>query len=143
MKKNILLVAVLFWSRFCCAQNSPENLVTRFFQTFTTDHEKALDEMVRTNKWIAELNKEYVAAIKQEIGSWQEDSIGKYTGHESVLVKKISESFVLHICMVKFERQPIWLTFRFYKADKNWELQTLKVDYSFEDMIQVVVQTTL
>jgi hypothetical protein len=38
--------------------------------------------------------------------------------------------------MVKYERQPIQITFTLYKPDKDWHFQNIKFDYNLEDDVK-------
>jgi hypothetical protein len=125
--KNVAVILLLFvgYSQ-ATAQNEPELLAEKFFTTYEESGPTvALDELYASSKWINKAE-DAVLKLKNQMEGLNEDYVGKYYGYELIVEKKISSSFILLSYMVKFDRQPLRYTFKFYKPNDKW------VTYSFQ-----------
>lgn len=107
-----------------------------FFITYQKDGaSKALDNLYSNNKWMSRAT-DAVANLKQQLGTLNEDYVGKYYGYELIVEKQLSDSFVFMSYLVKFDRQPIRFTFQFYKPDNKWRTHSIKYDGNVETEIE-------
>ncbi len=126
MKKIILLI-LLSISGNISAQKNPLEIINDFFTTYEKDAGKAVKELYATNPW-TERKKDDIDQIISTVKGLTENFIGKYYGFEIITSKKISESFILYSYLVKYERQPLRFTFKFYKPNQKWVLFSYSLD---------------
>ncbi len=135
MKRAILigLISSMYFTVYC--QNDPEQIIKKFFITYSANTNKAIDDLYATNPW-ANRFKDAVENIKKEINSYTLDYVGKYYGYESITKKQFSESFILYSYMVKYDRQPMRFTFELYKPNDKWTVYSFKIDTEMDDEIE-------
>lgn len=138
--KNFLkfFIILLFFSFSITSigQNSPEEIVAEFFTVYKNDGaSKALDNLYANNKWMSRATDD-ITQLKQQIGTLNEDYVGKYYGYELIVKKKLSNSFILMSYLVKYDRQPIRFTFQFYKPSDNWRTHSFKYDGGIDTEIE-------
>ncbi|NLN24630.1 MAG: hypothetical protein GX163_03040 [Bacteroidetes bacterium] len=133
--KKLLIVLLITTSGSLFAQSSPENLINDFFVTYEKDAGKAVKDLYATNKWTERI-KDGIANIVSSVNGFTESYMGKYYGYELITKKKFSESFVLYSYLVKYDRQPLRFTFKFYKANDKWTLNSFSFDDSFGHEIE-------
>jgi hypothetical protein len=134
--KIIFLVGVLMMSLQCTiAQVLPDSLIKTFFETYTIDKNKSIDNIYSTNTWSTRV-KDGVDNIKKELNGLTVDYMGNYYGFELITKKQFSESFILYSYMVKYERQPLRFIFKFYKPNKKWILYSFAIDSNIDDEIE-------
>jgi hypothetical protein len=110
------------------AQSSPKELSEKFFKTYEKKgSSEALDELYSTSPWIDKAQ-DAVLNLKNQIAGLNESYVGKYYGYELITEKKITSSFVLRSYLVKFDRQPIRYTFKFYKPNDTWIIYSFQYD---------------
>src|SRR6187549_144776 len=114
--KKILLFGFLLLSLNCFAQQAPQQIIDDFFVTYKKDSGKAIKELYKTNIWTERI-KDDVENVANKLNGFTLDYVGKYYGYELITTKKFSESFELYSYLVKYDRQPIRFTFKFYKPN--------------------------
>lgn len=130
---TVILVCITFNS---FGQNTPEEIVSKFFTEYQNDGaSKALDNLYSNNKWMNRAT-DSITKLKQQLGTLNEDYVGKYYGYELIVEKRLSDSFILMSFLVKFDRQPIRFTFQFYKPDNEWRTHSFKYDGNIDDEIE-------
>jgi hypothetical protein len=128
MKKFLLAILLFVVYSPTNGQQSPEELVTRFFNTFETQgSSKALDELYANNIWINK-SSDAITQLKSQVNELNEDFVGKYNGYEKLLEKRLSSCYLIVSYMVKYERQPIRFTFEFYKPKDKWVTHSFSFD---------------
>lgn len=128
MKKLFVITLIFSINLFGYSQNSPEEIVERFFMEFESKGSSvALDNLYKPNKWITR-NADAIVQLKSQMEGLNEDYVGKYYGYETILEKKLADSFILISYLVKYDRQPIRFTFQFYKPNKEWIIHSFKYD---------------
>jgi hypothetical protein len=121
---------------FSFSQDSPEDIITTFFEKFKDSSSTiALDYLYGKNQWVNKVSDD-IMNVKKQVGSLTEDYVGKYYGYEEILEKKLSDSFILKSYLVKYGRQPFRFTFQFYKPDKEWMVFSFGFDASLDDEIE-------
>lgn len=135
MKANFCKILILFFF-FCSfstslkSQDTPEEIPNKFFEYFTNDEvEKAVDYVFSTNIWM-EKTPEATMEIKKQLKK-AVVLLGKFYGYELIEEKKVGESFVEYAYMIRYDRQPIVITFLIYKPNKKWQIFNLR----FEDKL--------
>lgn len=119
------VVVVCFFSTRAYAQSDPTVVVTRFFQEHNKSGiDQALSTAFATNQWIGE-QKDSINSLKAQLNNIVK-LLGKYQGYELIETKKIKDSYLIQIYLVKFERQPLRYTFVFYKPNTAWQLQNFE-----------------
>ncbi|WP_396633236.1 hypothetical protein [Maribacter sp. R86514] len=130
---TIILLSISFIS---IGQNTPEEIVSNFFTEYQNDGEsKALDNLYSNNKWMNRAT-DAITKLKQQLGTLNEDYVGKYYGYELIVEKRLSDSFILMSYLVKYDRQPIRFTFQFYKPDNEWRTHSFKYDGNIDEEIE-------
>ncbi len=134
MKKLFFIVFVTITSLSTYGQGAPEDLLSTFFDEYTRNPSKAVEDIYATNPWSTRI-RDGIESLKKEVNSYNLDYMGKYYGHELITKKQFSESFVLISYMMKYDRQPIRFTFKLYKPDDKWTLLSFDIDSNLDDEI--------
>ena len=134
---KLILPLILFnISIISFGQNTPEEIVSKFFTEYQNDGaSKALDNLYLNNEWLKR-STDAITNVKQQLGTLNEDYVGKYHGYELIVEKKLSDSFILMSYLVKYDRQPIRFTFQFYKPNKEWRTHSFKYDGNIDEEIE-------
>jgi hypothetical protein len=134
--KTIFLCLSLITVSFSYAQESPDEMVEIFFSKYkdagSTD---ALNYLYSKNDWVSESSDD-VVNLKNQMSTLTEDYVGKYYGYESILEKKLSDSYILKSILVKYGRQPLRFTFQFYKPDDTWVFHGFSFDANLTDEVK-------
>lgn len=133
--KKLLLVLFISISANLFAQKNSKDLINDFFITYEKDAGKAVKDLYATNPW-TERKKDDINQIISTVNGLSEDYIGKYYGYEIITTKKFSDSFILYSYLVKYERQPLRFTFKFYKPNDKWVLFSYALDDNLDDEIE-------
>lgn len=117
----------------CNAQSSAQTIIDKFF----SDYEKigpkeSIENIYNTNPWMTKISDDIIS-IKNKFASFDEELVGKYFGHVFVDKVETSDCFAIYTYLMKFDRQPLRITFKFYKPDTNWRLFAFKFDDDFDD----------
>jgi hypothetical protein len=135
IKKHITIILFSF-TLIGFGQNTPEEIVSNFFTKYQKDGaSKALDNLYSNNKWMNR-STDAITKLKQQLGTLNEDYVGKYYGYELIVEKQLSDSFIFMSYLVKFDRQPIRFTFQFYKPENEWRTHSFKYDGNIEAEIE-------
>ncbi|WP_320815196.1 hypothetical protein [Flavobacterium sp.] len=133
--KKLLFILFISISANLFAQKSSKDLINDFFTTYEKDAGKAVKDLYATNPW-TERKKDDINQIISTVNGLSEDYIGKYYGYEIITTKKFSDSFILYSYLVKYERQPLRFTFKFYKPNDKWVLFSYALDDNLDDEIE-------
>jgi hypothetical protein len=134
--KRILLTAILLIaSTILKAQTTTEEITSKFFTTFETSPQTAVDSVFGTNKWMIERNKDGIENVKTQLTSFL-GLVGTYYGYEKITEKNIGKSYKLLSYMIKYDRQPMRFTFIFYKPKDKWQLQNFQFDDNLDDELE-------
>ena len=133
LTKVILFLLFAFFlnniSTFAQPKSEEETLTTQFFRTFKTDPIKAYDNLFADNKWISKSDLE---TTKIKLRDYFAD-LGDFYGYEEITTKKAGESYVLKSFLVKYDRQPVRITFILYKPVHKWKIQNFSYDTNLSD----------
>jgi len=141
MKKILIIIAVtvaiLAAGNTANAQeNSPEEIMSKFYTMFNDDVNKAIDYLFSTNEWL-ESNKEGTTAMKEKFEASRK-LLGNFNGYELAGKYYLGQSYAKYVYVLKYDRQPIEFVVTMYKPDKVWKLQNMNFHSDFEkDMVKV------
>jgi hypothetical protein len=68
--------------------------------------------------------------------NFNEELVGKYYGHVFVDKIEASDCFSIYTYLLKFDRQPLRLTFKLYKPNDKWILYSFSFDDTFDDDLE-------
>ena len=135
MEKIIFVIILVFIMTTSYGQNSPDEIIKKFFIEYSKNPSNAVEEIYATNSWTGRI-KDGIENMKKEVNSYTVDYVGKYYGNELITKKQFSESFMLYSYMLKYDRQPIRFIFELYKPNDKWTLFSLKIDANLDDEIE-------
>lgn len=127
--KSLRLFLCLFLLSFsvCKAQPTPEALIDTFFTYYkNTGIEKAIDFVFATNKYMKQ-SQEVIDNIKLRFNK-ATPQLGPYYGYELFIKREAGSSYVFLSYLMKYERQPIQISFILYKPKDKWQIQNLRFD---------------
>lgn len=133
--KNLMIILFLFIASISFGQDSPQILIDSFFETYKTDASKAVKDLYKTSKWFDRIQDD-IESIANTLNGFNVDYMGEYYGYELITKKGFSESFKLYSYLIKYDRQPIRFTFKFYKPNDKWILYSFKYDDGIDDEIE-------
>jgi len=129
---RFLLFAFVISFSFCKAQPTPEALIDTFFTYYkNTGIEKAIDFVFGTNKYMKQ-SQEVIDNIKLRFNK-ATPQLGPYYGYELFIKREAGSSYVFLSYLMKYERQPIQISFILYKPDEKWQIQNLRFDDKLDD----------
>ena len=136
LMKKIIAINLFLFSIIGFAQNTPKDIVDKFFTEYKADGGSiALDNLYSNNEWMSRAT-DAITNLKQQLATLNEDYVGQYYGYELIVEKRLSDSYLLMSYLVKYDRQPIRFTFQFYKPDNVWRTQSFKYDGTIDDEIE-------
>jgi hypothetical protein len=133
--KKLLFFGLLFLTMSGYAQKTPQDIIKDFFSTYENDPGKAVKEMYKTNLWTERI-KDNIENIANNLNGFTLDFVGKYYGYEFITYQYFTNSFVLYSYLVKYDRQPLRFTFKFYKPHDTWVLYGFQYDDTFSTEIE-------
>ncbi|MBQ1695918.1 MAG: hypothetical protein II076_08275 [Bacteroidales bacterium] len=117
-------------------QNTPEDIMSKFFAMFNNDVNQAIDYLFSTNEWL-EANKDGTTAMKEKFEASRK-LLGNFNGYELAGKYYLGESYAKYVYVLKYDRQPVEFVVTMYRPDKVWKLQNMNFHSDFEkDMIRV------
>lgn len=135
MKQLIALFALILSSTLMLpAQTSSnqdtERLVEDFFKTYKRKGQaEAVSELMGTNKWLALSSAEKTSNQLTDVTN----QLGEYQGYERIKETVYGTNVIQYVYLVKYDRQPLRFTFRFYRPDKKWQAQKFDFESDFLD----------
>ncbi len=116
IRLKIVVISFLFVSVNLFGQDNPQSIVDNFFANYEKKGaEEAIDLLYATNKWM-ERKSDGINNLKSQLSRFNEGLVGEYFGHVFIDKIKTSDCYEIHTYFMKFDRQPLRLTFHFYKA---------------------------
>ena len=107
-----------------------EKLVEDFFKTYKRKGQaEAVSELMGTNKWLALSSAEKISDKLIEVTN----QLGEYQGYERIKETVYGTNVIQYVYLVKYDRQPLRFTFRFYRPDKKWQAQNFDFESEFLD----------
>ena len=134
MKKALYLSLLVILPITGYSQETPDDFIKRFFETFQNNTDKALDDIYATNVWTSEM-KDAINSMKKTIKNYPME-MGKYYGSDFITKQKCTERFLLYSYMARYDRQPMKVVFQFYKANDKWILYSLNFSADLDDDVE-------
>ncbi|MHC5061945.1 MAG: hypothetical protein ACYTFK_12775 [Planctomycetota bacterium] len=120
----ILITALSLCSAFIKGKGESEKAVERFLDDVVQGEvEKAYNELL-TQTFLSQ-RVEAIEQQKQQTSRFF-DTYGKLLGSELVKKQEFGKSVIRLIYILKCEKMPVVWEFYYYKADKDWQLISLK-----------------
>ncbi|MBT8235487.1 MAG: hypothetical protein KJO04_04795 [Bacteroidia bacterium] len=138
MNHKLLLGTFLFL--FLCfthglqAQSENERITEEFFRQYALDPIKAFDYAFSTNKWM-DRNQDAVENLKNQYKNLL-PLIGSYYGYDLITEKNLGDHLKVNSFILRYDRQPIRLTFILYKPKDRWQVQNLKYDDTLPEELE-------
>ncbi|MDH3698933.1 MAG: hypothetical protein OER83_06305 [Flavobacteriaceae bacterium] len=136
---KIKISLIYFFLGFCFlnslyGQTSHETITQEFFKQYALDPLKAFDFAFSTNKWM-DRNQDAVDNLKNQYANLL-PLIGQYHGYDLLVEKDIGGHLKLQSFFLRYDRQPIRLTFVLYKPNDRWQVQNLKYDDNLPEELE-------
>jgi hypothetical protein len=117
------------------AQEKPEDITGHFFELFQAKgSDAAFDYAWSTNKWL--ITDTVSTHEKKEQFKKGIALLGPYFGNELIEKVNLTESYVLFNYLLRFDRQPLKITFILYKPNQKWQILEMKFDVKLGDDIE-------
>ncbi|MGB1268193.1 MAG: hypothetical protein ACPG45_00480 [Flavobacteriaceae bacterium] len=129
----VLIISLTFITKLN-AQSSEKDITTEFFRIFENEPMKAMDYAFSTNKWM-ERNIDGIESLKTKFKDLL-PLVGNYYNYELITEKSVGKNLKLISYMLKYDRQPVRLTFVMYKPNDLWQVQNLNWDVSLDDELE-------
>jgi len=136
-KLFIIWITVFFIFSFnrLKAQSSPESLIDTFFVYYKDiSIDKAINFVFATNKYMQQ-SKEIIDNIKLRLNR-ATPLLGPYCGYDLFIKRQAGQSYVFLSYLIKYERQPIQISFTLYKPMDKWQIQNLRFDDKVNDELE-------
>ncbi len=133
----IVLVFLTFtFPGLAFSQDKPEDVTEHFFKLFQEQgSDAAVDYFFTTNKWLSN-EKTQQEGIKMQLKKGIA-LLGQYYGYELIEKIVLNDSYMMFNYMLKYDRQPLKITFILYKPNQTWQIQNMKFDEKLEDDIEL------
>jgi len=140
MKSFFFLIAFMFATQFSFAQSTPDQIVDKFFQDLVNEKpDQVIDNFYTHMPWVVNI-KDEIAKLKTNFKTLQ-DYFGKYCGQALIGKKEIGGgALVIYTYLVKYERQPVRFTFKFYKPKDTWLSYGFSYDMSLDEELDQSVK---
>ncbi|MBK8328616.1 MAG: hypothetical protein IPL09_03875 [Bacteroidetes bacterium] len=139
MKKLFLSIALIFISLFAFSQNSPEQITDKFFQDIVKETpDKTIDNLYLNMPWASNIKTE-LDKLKTQFTSLQ-TYFGKYCGNTFIAKKDIGGVFMIYSYIIRYERQPVRCTFKFYKPKDVFLVYSFSYDMSLEEELDATLK---
>lgn len=128
--KNLLFAIAMIISIQGFAQQTPQAMIDQFFKTYQTDPGQALEDLYANCPSI-DLMKEQVQKTVESLEGFTADYLGKYHGYDAITSNTFTDRLETHTYLVRYGKQPLRYTFRFYKPGDTWVLHSFMMDDDF------------
>ena len=122
----VTLIGLLGITNELQAQTEHNQITEEFFRQYALDPMKAFDYAFSTNKWM-DRNQDAVENLKNQYNNLL-PLIGNYYGYDLITEKSQGDHLKVSSYILRYDRQPIRLTFLFYRPKDRWQVQNLKYD---------------
>jgi hypothetical protein len=138
MKTLFRILALTFITSFSYGQTTTKEIIDNFFVKYTTDPIKAFDYAFSTNQFFDQKS-DAIINLKNQFRNTVE-LCGKYNGHELITRKPTGQSIEMVTYFLKYDRQPLRLTFFLYKPSDKWQVQNLSFETDFDKELEEAVK---
>lgn len=135
-----IIISVLSASVNAQPVTTPEMIADSFFVILKSGStEKALDYIVSTNPYMLQA-KETIDNIKMKLQK-SLPLIGRFYGQDLFYKKEVGPNYMYLKYLLRYDRQPVIMTFVFYRADKVWKLQNILFEDKPENDLDEIPNT--
>jgi hypothetical protein len=138
MKYLLFILLTTFCLSSAFAQNTEKEIIDQFFTLYDDNPTAALDYIYNTTPWV-DSQGDGVKSLKGKLENLIE-LIGSYNGKEFIADATLGECFSMFVYLVKYDRQPLRFTFKFYKPNDKWILYSFSYDDSIDDDLEEVIK---
>jgi len=137
LKKTAFCLLLIIGSNLSTfGQSTAQSLIEKFFNDYENKGAKlAVEELYKTNVWTSRIQ-DQVDDIKNKLSNFNEDLVGKYHGHVFLDKIEAADCFTIQTYLLKFDRQPLRLTFKLYKPNDKWILYSFSFDDSIDEDLE-------
>jgi hypothetical protein len=118
-----------------------DDLTTFFFKKYKKDTDAAFDFIFGTNEWLID-DSEILENVKFKIHE-NKNVLGNFIGFEKLIYVPIGESLTVSIYLVKYEKQPLWFVFKFYKTEDKWMLYKFNLNENIDEVLDEITKYKL
>jgi hypothetical protein len=135
--KTVVCLLLITGSNFhAFGQLTAQSLIDKFFNDFEKKGAMvAVDELYKTNVWTTKIQ-DKVDDLKTKLAGYNEGLVGKYYGYVFVDKLESTDCFSIYRYFLKFDSQPLLLTFKLYKPNDRWILYSFGFDDSFDEDLE-------
>ncbi|UBM58891.1 hypothetical protein LAG90_19010 [Marinilongibacter aquaticus] len=121
---------ILFLLSFAAFAQKPSEMTARFFETYESGESiKALEELYANSPWLERIRDD-VEKLKTQFADLPR-IVGSYNDKVLLYEKTVSDCFLIASYLVKYDRQPVRMTFEYYKPKSTWYLYSFSYDDDF------------
>ena len=136
MKTTVCLLLILGSNLSAFGQLTAQSLIDKFFDNYENKGAKiAVEELYETNVWTSRIQ-DKVDDIKNKLSNFNEELVGKYHGYVFLDKIEAADCFTIQTYLLKFDRQPLRLTFKLYKPYDKWILYSFSFDDSLDEDLE-------
>ena len=144
--KKLILAVVMTAITWCCLPNSygqtqpskePKVIVDEFFKAFSEGKfEDAMIAFLKTNPW-TEKKPDMIESLRPKYAGLPSVA-GKYIGFKVIKTEEAENAIRIKVAAY-FDRQPLLITFTFYKSAGVWRGQD--IDVNFDDAFDEILKS--
>jgi len=135
MRKIVFTGLLSLLTLLALGQDTPEQMIKTFFQDYQTKTpEVTLDNLYAHMPW-ADRVSDALENMKTQF-SGLKNLVGDYIGYDLITKKDLVNRFIIYTYLVRFDRQPVRFTFKFYKPKDKWDLYGFAYDDSLGDELE-------
>ena len=137
--KTLILIAFIFFCGQIQGSEMPlsckEAIISFFAQLKSGDQEKAINELLKEKigKWGA---KDSVIKMVSVLKNFQKESVGDFYGYDIIHQASIGKNYISIVVMAKYERQPVFFRFKFYRPEKTFISDGLNMNTDESEVIK-------
>lgn len=135
---QLAIVIALLSASGLQAQSQITDITDNFFSKYAKDPVRAFDYAFSSNKYF-DLKSDMVNDVKNKLKN-AVDQCGKYYGYEQIAEKTSGNCLKIVSYFVRYDRQPLRLTFIFYKANDKWQVQNLSFTADFDSELEEAIR---
>ena len=134
-RKTFIFVALI--ALFCSLSHAQDKGYQPILDKFFSLMEKgknadAVDYLYSTNPYVGS-NPDAVTQLKAGMQGLS-TMIGAYQGYEILFSQPLGSRFTLIDALLYFERQPLWISFRFYKVKGKWQVNSFNFTDNLDEL---------
>jgi len=132
---KIITALLIIFTTTCFAEVAPyQNEIDGFFKSLEVNKPaQALDDLFKSNPWIKN-NSDPIKQLELKFGNVV-SMVGEYCGYDYLCETMIKDRLVHITYLAYYERQPLKVTFTFYKPKDTWRVQSFSY---YDDFLEEI-----